>query len=213
MADTKGKQQDVAWKRDKVIVCDSCHYSTDFYNSEGVCERCLRAKNYWATTPSSAPPPRPTGQDLSALKQEFAELNVKYPHHRVLIELAGTWCQTHTWESHLESLVRFAAQFRHNCTDPNCPGGLVERNNRARAEAAPQSQPDFRKALQDLVDALQRVHDSDAHRGVWTLYAVHGGKYPGPFYSEEFEGAKLLLSRVAAPPVAHENSAADQEKK
>jgi hypothetical protein len=31
----------------EIIICDSCHYSVDMYDRNGVCNRCLRAKEYW----------------------------------------------------------------------------------------------------------------------------------------------------------------------
>lgn len=43
----KSKRVTEACKRDEVVICDSCHYSTDIYNRAGICDRCLRAKTYW----------------------------------------------------------------------------------------------------------------------------------------------------------------------
>lgn len=36
-----------ATKHEEIIICDSCHYSTDTYNTDGLCDRCLSARKYW----------------------------------------------------------------------------------------------------------------------------------------------------------------------
>jgi hypothetical protein len=36
-----------AQKREEIIICDSCHYSTDTYDSNLVCDRCLSAREYF----------------------------------------------------------------------------------------------------------------------------------------------------------------------
>lgn len=39
--------QKPAFKREEIVVCASCFYSTDLYNFDGICDRCLRAEVYF----------------------------------------------------------------------------------------------------------------------------------------------------------------------
>ena len=51
-------------------------------------------------------------------------------------------------------------------------------------------------ALRGLVTRLDFVHESASYRGVWSLYAVHGGRYEGPKYIDELANARALLAKI-----------------
>jgi hypothetical protein len=65
--------------------------------------------------------------------------------------------------------------------------------------------PTVREALQALVARLRAVHGSDSYRAVWTLHAMHGGRYDGPTYTDELDAAEAALAAPdPAPSGAHE---------
>lgn len=50
-----------------------------------------------------------------------------------------------------------------------------------------------RKALKDLVDQLDVVHNSPEYIGVWTLSQLHDGYYKGPTYTDALAAARAAL--------------------
>ena len=52
----------------------------------------------------------------------------------------------------------------------------------------------YEKALRDLVERLEYVHNHEHYKSVWTLYMIHGGDYSnGPTYKAELDAAQEAL--------------------
>ncbi len=47
--------------------------------------------------------------------------------------------------------------------------------------------------LAALCDRLDEIAASPAYRGVWGLYAAHGGSYDGPSWEEPLKAARACL--------------------
>ncbi len=59
----------------------------------------------------------------------------------------------------------------------------------------------LREALESLVFQLEYVHSIDSYKSVWALWQNHHGPYKGPFYVDELNAAKRLLSSTTFKPV------------
>lgn len=68
----------------------------------------------------------------------------------------------------------------------------------ARREAVPPL--DLREYAARLLKQLEAVHADPRFEAVWTMYALHGGHYTGPFYTRELDDLRSALSGVSRPP-------------
>lgn len=238
MADTKGKQQ--------------CSCVTVFSAATAIEVTCVVCGGYKyetlrATTPSSAPPPRPLEQFYvveaggdGAVAKVVPESALKQELHAAMCCCDAAWSECETadvrddiqqidddenWTKEYPDYQRFACRILHDQEDGSYVRVVrLTEPLAARAEAAPQSQPptpfpgqcakcgQYRQChlcKEDIIDEFAHGYGERvplAGRDVVPPRNPHSNLFTPGIAPVEDKG-------VAAPSVAHENSAADQEKK
>ena len=51
------------------------------------------------------------------------------------------------------------------------------------------------QAARKLIEKLEAIHKDKRYTSVWTMYAIHGCKYDGPTYIDEFNNLKQSLEK------------------
>lgn len=64
-----------------------------------------------------------------------------------------------------------------------------EKNGRLKKE-----KKELYRALKNLIERLNFVHESQEYKSVWEVNQLHSGQYTGPTYTEAFEEAERLLN-------------------
>lgn len=58
---------------------------------------------------------------------------------------------------------------------------------------------ELRNALEQLLAKLDAIEAHPEFKSVFTLHMIHGGRYAGPNWKDEYEAARAALAKAGAP--------------